>query len=236
MKKLKKYTIDELEQNYPTIARQDLQYYVGGSGYWSGYGSDYWAGYGSGYGSGYGTGPFDNIDGCDGNNLQSVVEQIAGVLGFNPDIYTVMSHSDNNRTGWCEYGRDSNGNKYPTDIYINPNHALYTYCNPYDIALVMIHEQQHWDTPQDSGTGVYVENKYRYGQNEYEAYRAQVMSEYFENATPAYKAEIIKEYLLNLDFAMVEQKVQNFIDFLNTPGSYSLTGFVNSLNSFSVIK
>jgi hypothetical protein len=32
MKKLKKYTIDELEQSYQTIARQDLQYYVGGSG------------------------------------------------------------------------------------------------------------------------------------------------------------------------------------------------------------
>lgn len=165
MKKLKKFTIDELEQNFTTIARQDLQYYVGGSG------------------GGSGSSESGTIDYCECLKVKDrtylsdaekldLLDDIAKMAGIRYEVSLTTMASN-------IYGQSHPNGSW---IAINANSELWKTGNLFDLALVMIHEQNHLDTPDDAGTN----------SSECDANKAVKDSIYFGYGSPYYKDQVDK--------------------------------------------
>lgn len=69
-------------------------------------------------------------------------------------------------------------------IQINVYSNSYTAGNYYDICLMLVHEKQHQDTPDDFGASM----------SEYEAYKATVEHPYFQYASEGFQKTVSREY------------------------------------------
>jgi hypothetical protein len=160
MKKLRKLTIEELGRTNPVIEGEELRRYVGG------------------------TGPLDDIwpstpafmpYSLSNSAKQNIVDQIALRLGYNYNNFNIYGGLPSDVYGKCRTAIWSNGYNQPLEILITNNSSLWGSGNIYDIALTMVHEQQHWDTPGDAGQ--------EYGRNEFEAFRAMLLHPYMTQAS-----------------------------------------------------
>jgi hypothetical protein len=131
----------------------------------------------SGYNYGSSTyGPSYSYSECmDRSNLsfaekQTIIEELSAMLGYG---YHDISLAVLTGSG----ASDTNGASGSSGSYINANAPLWSYGNLYDIAMVMVHEKNHQDTPWDSGTNF----------SEMQAYRASWDNPYYQYTSAAYR-------------------------------------------------
>jgi len=113
-----------------------------------------------------------------------ILETLARDLGINPDNL-VVSTLDRNIPAQTIIGND---------IQVNMNASLWGGASYYDWALILVHEQNHVDTPLNAPY-----NNGDVDHNELEAYYAMTQHPYWECASSAFKAEMLKQLNTHLN-------------------------------------
>jgi hypothetical protein len=160
MKSLKRKDIEELRREMPVLEEIEQRMIVGGSGI----GVLLWD-------------SNANLTASTTAEKLDLLNQLMELLGFTEPVILAPFTSGGNPTQAADAGVPSSGGSI---IFFNMFSTRWTTGNVYDIALTLVHEKNHIDTPWNNG--------WPGDWNEIEAYRAQCMHPLFQYASPAFKS------------------------------------------------